>query len=312
MLSPALIAIIASIALMPNIPYSPLHPVHANITGVATLAVSSVANPGDSLFVGNPGDTFTLQVLLDNAPALVGYDVSLIYNGHAIHASSVDFLMHTPFVGHSPLILHNNVSDASGVIRSTEVLQGGDSVDVTDFTTGPLPIFTVTFTVVARASSPLHIITDQECICQSLVVLDSGSVVDQPVITFDGMFFAEPNVQLSKWNATIANNQKTSILAHGDKSVTLISEVRLRSNETVAGYAFVVFDIIDPNGVDNPLLSNTVFILPGQQLQVTANFNFGTLTGVYTVFVTLWRGSDPNAMAPFETATGQHFQVKAK
>ena len=294
-------SITIAITLLALLPISALPRVHA------TTQASLVVNP--SFTVGNPGDVFTVEVDVDNVASLVAYDVQLHYNGLAVHAQSVDFS--GPFAGSScnTLVLIHSSSDPVGLIRSAVTTFSGCNVNVDDFTTGPVPVFVATFTVASRANSAFHVTTDSECACSALAQIDmSGNIVAVPHSSTDGNFFAEPNITFhSSYNITETPRQPK--LSQGFTSVTLSSTLRLPNGELLSGFAYVVFDVITPSGKDVTIQSNEVFLNPGNIVTVSASFSFGTQVGTYSVFGTLWRGSAPNAIVPFETLTGQTFQV---
>ncbi len=284
-----------------------LLPISALPRAHAMTQASLVVNP--SFTVGNPGDVFTVEVDVDNVASLVAYDVQLHYNGAAVHAQSVDFS--GPFMGSgcNTLVLINSASDAVGLVRSAVTTFSGCNVNIDDFTTGPVPIFVVTFTVASRANSVFHISTDSETAGSALAQIDSsGNIVAVPHSSSDGNFFAEPNITFhSSYNVTETPRQPK--LSQGVTSVVLSSTIRLPNGELLSGFAFVVFDVITPSGNDVTIQSNEVFLNPGNLVTVSATFSFGTQVGTYTVFGTLWRGSAPIAIVPFATLTGQAFQV---
>lgn len=241
--------------------------------------------------------------MVDQVPKLLAYDVQLHYNGGGLSASSVDFS--GPFAGSSctlfPVLESKN--DATGIIRAAVTTFSGCTVDIT----GPTPIFVVTFTVVARQNSPLHILTDFEAAGEALV---DGSLMAVGHSSTDGFFFAEPNIRFQKtFNVTTTPRQPK--ISQGMDSVVLSSGLRLERTESLPGFALVVYDIITPTGKPLTVTSNEVFLLPGDSVTVMATFKFGTQTGTYEVFGTLWRGggANPPAFVPFETLTGQTFRV---
>ncbi len=292
----------------------------------AALAVQAGPTQGNSLAAGNPGDMFTVQVLISGVTALVGYDVTLHYNNLALIATSVDFGTNTVFCLDAQGVPHSGGCRAtetfaqinqvdSGIVRSAVSLLSGDTMNV-DALSGALPVFIVTFQVVARANSPLHIFPDDECGCNGIAAIVNG--VSTPVAhdTFDGAFFAEPNILLV---AAYANFSfagafpQTSHVHKGQTSTTLKSTISLGSSETLAGFAFVVFDVVDPHGNTIEVVSNELVLLPGDMKTVSAAFPFSSdctvSCGTYVILVTLWRGGIDTDMAPFQQATGFHFRV---
>ena len=294
-------SITIAITLLTLLPISALPRAHA------TTQASLVVNP--SFTVGNPADVFTVEVDVDNVASLVAYDVQLHYNGAAVHAQSVDFS--GPFAGSgcNTLVLIHSSSDPVGLIRSAVTTFSGCNVNVDDFTTGPVPVFVATFTVASRANSAFHVTLDSECACSALAQIDtSGNIVAVPHSSADGNFFAEPNITFhSSYNITTTPRQPK--LSQGFTSVVLSSTIRLPNGEKLSGFAFVVYDVITPSGNDVTIQSNEVFLNPGNIATVSATFSFGTQVGTYSTFGTLWRGSAPNAIAPFATLSGQNFQV---
>lgn len=296
-LSSIVIAIIATLAFVPSVT------IRAHAVPMASLAVDPPSTPG------NPGDIFTINVLVDNVQSLVAYDVQLHYNGNGIHATSVDFS--GPFAGSgcSVFPVVESVSDAAGAIRAAVTTFAGCTVAVSDLTTGPVPVFAVTFQVVARQSSPLHISTDSECACSALAqVSTNGNVVGVPHTTTDGHFFAEPNIVFQQ-TYNVTSTPRNPKLSTGASSVVLSSVINLDRTETLAGFAFVVFDVITPTGKDITLTSREVFLNPGQSATLTVTFNFGSQAGTYEVFGTVSRGSSFDTVVPFQTLTGQNFRV---
>ena len=319
-LSPVLIAIIASMSLLSS---TAIPQVFAQS---ASLSVQAGPMQGNSLAAGNPGDTFTVQVLVSDVSNLVGYDVTLHYNNLALTATSVDFGTNTVFCLDAQGVPHSGGCRASrtfvqmnqldtGIIRSAQSLLSGETMNV-DALSGALPAFIVTFTVVARANSPLHIFPDDECGCVSIAAIVDGQSTPVSHTTNDGAFFAEPNILLvaAYANASFAGaTPKTSHLKRGDTSTTLQSTISLGSNETLAGFAFVVFDVVGPHGATFEVVSNELVLLPGDLKTVSASFPFSSdcsvSCGTYVILVTLWRGGVDSATAPFQQATGFHFRV---
>jgi hypothetical protein len=296
-------SITIAIALLALLPISALPRAHA------VTQASLVVNP--SFTVGNPGDVFTVEVDVDNVASLVAYDVQLHYNGAAVNVQSVDFS--GPFAGSgcNTLVLIHSFSDPVGLIRSAVTTFSGCSVNVDDFTTGPVPVFVATFAVVSTANSVFHVTADSECACSALAQIDmSGNIVAVPHSSSDGNFFAEPNIVFHT-TYFVTSTPRQPKLSQGFTSVVLSSNIRLANGETLSGFAFVVFDVITPTGNDVTVQSNEVFLNPGDSATVSATFSFGTQVGTYSMFGTLWRGSAPNAIVPFTTATGQTFQVHA-
>lgn len=289
-----LLAITATLGILPTaVP-------RAHALGTASLTVSP------SFTAGNPGDVFTVQVSVDNVANLAGYDVQLNYNGIAIHATSVDFT--GPFTGVCPTFpIGQTVSDSAGVVRSTLVTLGGCSTTVSDLSTGPTPVFTVTYTVVARASSPLTVSTDSDCSCNTLAALVNNVAVAVSHDTFNGNFFAEPNIVFHQ-TYNVTSDPRTAKEVNGAATVRLSSEVFIDRSENLAGFVFVVFDIFTPDGKDVTVQSQTIFLGVGASFVFTLTHTW-SVKGTYSTTVTLVRGSQIFAAVPFESLTGQNFRV---
>jgi len=313
---------ITTLALLPAAPVLP----RVNAQGTSALYVADAF--GNIAFAGNPGDSFTVSVFISNVENLVGYDVILRYNHFALTATNVVFdtnvdhsvntvfCMDDIFTPHIPCrdsqVSAQIFQDATGTIRSARSLKSGVTMNV-DSNTGDLPALVVTFMSKVRESAVIHIATDEECACNGLAVIMGGQSVGIPHTTADATFFTEPNILFHSWNATISQSQKTLFLDRGETSVTLVSKLKLSSKETVPGFAFVVFDVLDPQGGDTPVVSNTVVLVPGDIKTVTGAYTFSSdcsvSCGTYLILVTLWRGSVPEAIVAFQQSTGQHFQV---
>jgi len=290
-----IIAITATLGILPSaIP-------RAHALSMASLAVDP------NFAAGNPGDIFTFNVLVDNVASLAGFDVQLHYNGAAINAQSVDFS--GPFAGTGCGIfpIQQTVSDSAGLIRSAEVTLAGCTTDVTDFTTGAVPVFTANFIVVSRANSALHVTTDSECSCSSLAAISNGTPIGVAHTSSDGHFFAEPSITFQK-TFNVTTSPRNAIEVNGAATVTFESGVILRHGETLAGFVYVVFDVITPGGTDITLVSQEIFLPIGSSFTLTATHTFSQ-TGRYETFGTLFRGSDITAVVPFETLNGQTFKV---
>ena len=284
-LSSVTIIVLATLAILPAIP------IRAYAAPAASLSVSP------AIVAGNPGDTFAVTVAVDQVAALIAYDVQLNYNGLALHAKSVDFS--GPYAGSTCQLLPviESFSDATGTVRAALTTLNGCTVDIT----GPTPVFVVTYQVLTRLNSALHISTDSECACSSLAQFVSSNILTVAHTTSDGTFFAEPNIVF------IPFGNVTSVPIHpkvhkGETSITLNAILTMGATEAVPGFTFVVFDIVTPTGATVTLTSNQAFVQPGTTATVSALYHFGTQTGHYTVFATLWRGSDPTALFPFQTA----------
>ena len=291
-LSSVTIIVLATLAILPAIP------IRAYATPAAALSVSP------AIVAGNPGDTFAITVAVDQVTALVAYDVQLNYNGLALTAMNVDFS--GPYAGSACQILPviESFSDATGTVRAALTTLNGCTVDISS----PTPIFVVTFQVLTRQNSPLHISTDSDCACSSLAQYVSGNILTVDHTTSDGTFFAEPNIVF------IPLGNVTAVPVHpkvhkGDTSTKVEAIVTMSATETLPGFVFVVFDIVTPTGATVTLTSNQAFVQPGTTATVSATYNFGTQTGFYTVFGTIYRGSDPTALFPFQTAAGFRLHV---
>lgn len=257
---------------------------------------------------GNPGDVFAISVLVDNVVNLAGFDVQLHYNGAALNIlGAVDFS--GPFAGTGCTIfpIQQTASDAAGLIRSAQVTLGGCTTTVSDLVTGPVAVFTANFVVASRANSGLHITTDSECACASLAAISNGNPISVTHTSSDGNFFAEPNIVFQKtFNVTtVPRNAKT---VNGAAAVTFESGIILHRGETLAGFVFVVYDIITPSGADITLTSAEIFLGVGASFTLSSTHTFSE-KGTYQTFATLFRGSDITAVVAFETLNGQNFKL---
>jgi hypothetical protein len=300
LISPIIIALITLLSILPAAPIR----VHAAST--AAINVNLSPETGPQVVVGNPGDVFTATVTVDAVSQLLGYSVTLLYNGITIHVTSVDFT--GPFAGFPTLTLNQGCSDATGVCASSETLLGASPVDITS----PTPVMTITYTVVARTVSDLHVVTDTECACASLAGFSNGHVIAVPHTTLDGKFFAEPNILFQK-SFNVTADPKITKLSSGATTVTLSSGLILHHNESVAGFAQVIFDIVaisGPNaGTTYTVSSNVAFFLVGSTITVTGTFHLPKVSATYALFGTLLRGPDVAILAPFDFRSGQTFKV---
>jgi hypothetical protein len=246
--------------------------------------------------------------MVNNVANLAGFDVQLHYNGAALNAvQPVDFS--GPFAGTGCTIfpIQQTASDSAGLIRSAEVTLSGCTTTISDLSTGAVSIFTVTFVVVSRANSLLHVTTDSECACSSLAAISNGNPIGVAHTTSDGHFFAEPNIVFQKtFNVTtVPRNAK---LVNGAAPVTFVSVVFLDKVETLAGFVYVVYDIITPGGTDITFRSQEIFLGVGAIFTFSQTHTFSQ-KGTYEMFATIFRGSDITAVVPFQTVTGQTFKV---
>jgi hypothetical protein len=293
LLSPVIAILLATLAFIPAVP------INAHAQSGSSLSVTP------STFAGNPGDTFMVTVLVDQTTSLVAYDVQLNYNGAVLSAQSVDFS--GPFAGSTCTLLPvvESFSDATGSVRAAVTTLFGCTVDVTS----PTPVFVVTFKVLSRLNSPLHVSTDQQCACTPLAQFTGGSVIGVTNIAYsDGTFFGEPNI------AFISAGNVTTVPFHpkikkGDRSTQVEAFLTLGPTETVPGFAFVVFDIVSRSGATTTITSNEAFLSPGATQTVSATFTFPLHKDHYTVFATLWRGSSPTSIVMAGTAAPYLFNV---
>ncbi len=277
-------------------------------------AVDAALTVDPPIVIGNPGFVFTISVLISDVTDLKGYDVTMTWNPATLQVlSPVDFDGSTTvFDGMSSLVFARIVSQPSGTIRSAMSLTGAATVDV-DSGTGPKPVFTAMFEVLARANSPFHVFTDTECACEGIVADSGGGPAAVPHLAFDGVFFGVPDIKFQAWDVGVAPHMRTRELSQGETSVTLVAKLKLSTKETLAGFGFVVFDVLDPLGGDTPVVSDVKVLLPGDTVIVTAEFSYSAncaiSCGTYQVLGTLIRGSDPAAFEVFQTTTGRVFDV---
>jgi hypothetical protein len=293
-LSPVIAILLATLAFIPMVPIN----VHAQSGASLTASPTPIA--------GNPGDTFAVTVLVDGVMSLVAYDVQLNYNGAVLSAQSVDFS--GPFAGSACTILPvvESSSDATGSVRAAVTTLFGCTVDVTS----PTAVFVVTFKVLSRLNSPLHISTDQQCACTPLAQFTGGSVIGVTSISYsDGTFFGEPNIRfISAGNVTTVPFHPK--IKKGDRVAQVEAFLTLGPTETVPGFAFVVFDITGQfSGTTTTITSNEAFLSPGATQTVSAPFAFPLHKDHYTVFATLWRGSSPTSIVMAGTAAPYLFNV---
>ncbi len=330
-----LTAIILSISLLPSTIVSVGHAQGspalyiadyvANLSGTGTYPDSN----GVSIFTGNPGENFSIAVFMSHIDNLIGYDITLEYAPQMLRVAAVDtvdtvFCLDAVGVPHGScrgtcFFLCANVKNnpAVGLIRVIQLVSTPTNAMNVDDTTGDLPAFIVTFQAISREThnSALHIFTDGECACPSIEVSGFTGLAHS---TSDGAFYGEPNiVMLGVYqSASFATAIPTvSSLSLGQANVTLQSTLSLGANETVAGFAFVVFDVIYPNGTDVPAVSNTVILAPGDVRTVTAVLSFSSTCsascGTYQILATLWRGALEFDMVPFMHESGSRFWVSS-
>ncbi len=290
-------------AIVPSIPRG------YSIHGGAHLSVDPV------LLSGDPGNTIMVSVMVSDVTDLVAYDVELDYDTAALSATNCalgDFLpppappgtepgTGTVFEGMPRFYASTECNDATGVIRSAVTLLGGATKDVF----GPELVMIITFVVDNTVDTPLTINADSQ-----LVALVGGAASLIGYEKSDGSFLAPPQAQLHRWDASVSPSDRQKFLARGETMLTLVGTVRMTNKATRGGYAFVVFDIVDPNDVlVAQIPSNTVFVNPGEIVDVSAPYTFPATQGRYEIFATLWRGPSLDFFVAGESISGLHFFV---
>jgi len=280
---------------MAIVPEAPSLLVHAQ--GTATLEVSPAASAGDL------GSTITISIMLSNVDNLVGYDVGLSYDPSVLSAVGANFNSAPDvFTGLNPFVVTGSCSNNIGACESAQVLLGGASAMVSS-----AQLFSVDFKVLQGTPTSLTITKSD------IAALVSGSVVSVPVVVSNGNFLVPPSLTFILPNATVAAGQRTSRLSRGDTQVTLQGFISYDSTNVRAGFGGVLFDIIDPNGVDTPVTSNIAFFFPGQSATVTATYTFatsGNAIGTYHIIATMLRCPDPSSCVNGQTTTGLFFKLK--
>lgn len=290
MLSPILLALLAATAIVPSFP-------RANaMHGGAHLSVDPALSSGD------PGQMVAVSVLVSDVNDLLAYDVELNYNTAALSASC-EFSLGTVFDGMSVFPVVSECNDATGIVRSARALLGGATKDVSS----PEAIMYITFTVDQTLDSDLTINTDSQ-----LVALVGGSATSVAYQKTDGQFLAPPTVGLHRWDASVSPSDRQKFLGSGETSLTLVGTVRMQQLATRGGFAFIVFDVIAPDGsLVGQVQSNIVFVNPGEIKDVSAPYAFPPVAGRYELFATLWRGPSLDFFVPGDTVSGLHFFVNA-
>jgi hypothetical protein len=288
-----IIAISATLSLIPPAVYA---------ATPASLAVTPTP------ISGNPGDVFPVSIMLANAGQLAGYDVQLHFNGLSLQATSVDFSGPFAGTGCTLFVIQRSISNLAGLIRSAVSTFSGCTTPVSDLTTGPLAVFTVNFKVIARVNSPLHITTDSECACVGLATLSAnGSPVAIPHTTSDGTFAAQPNIIFSQRTNVTASFDCNQCF--GNNEVTLIAPLILPNTESLAGFAYVVFDVVTPSQRHLTVATQIVYLPVGSTITLTSKSASLTEAGVYQLYGTLYRSSDITGLVPFVTARGPSFNI---
>ncbi len=251
---------------------------------------------------GDPGDMFTVTVYVSDVMDLVAYDVQLDYNTAAISATC-EFDAGTVFDGMPVFVVPEGTicDDPTGVARSSRSLLGGVTKDVF----APQPVMILTFTVDSTQDSDLAINPGS-----ILVQLIGGDTVPVPYGIVNSVFLAPPTAQLHRWDASVSPSDRNKFLSRGETSVTLVGTVRMTNKAIRGGYAFVTFDVIGPDGSPVATLdSNTVFVNPGEIVDVSALYDFPSTQGRYELFATLHRGASLDFFVSGESTSGLHFFV---
>lgn len=253
------------------------------------------------LLSGDPGQTLSVAVMVSDVMDLVAYDVELNYNTAALSSTSCEFSAGTVFDGMSKFMVLQDCSNPTGTARSAVTLLGGATKDVST----PEAVMYITFVVDNSLDSPLSINTDS-----LLVAIVGGIATSVAYAATNGNFLAPPVVGLHRWDSSVAPSDRNKFLGKGETMVTLVGTVRMTNQATRGGYAFVVFDVIDPSGnLVDQVVSNTVFVNPGEIQDVSASYSFPATQGRYELFATLWRGPSLDFFVQGDTVSGLHFFV---
>ncbi len=264
---------------------------------LAARAQSPSLMTDSALYTGDPGQFFAVTVFLCDVSSLLAYDVTLSYNTNVLSAVSADFDTSTLAAGTPHFNVVTDVNDGVGEVRYAMTFTGGFMMDVP----GCMPALIVNMKVDQSADSPLNIINDQIVIGPSPTFLDHTAT--------GGLFQAPPTVQLHRWDASVSPSDRQKFLSKGETTLTLVGTVRMTNQAVRGGYAYVVFDIVGPNGELTQATSNTVFVNPGEIVNVFATYEFAAVTGRYEIFATLWRGPTADFFVQGESTTGAHFFV---
>ncbi len=298
LLSPILLALIGVMSIVPGIP------AYVAAQGSATVSVTPALSAGD---VGN---TFQVAIAAVGPSNVIGYDVSLTYDNSALSASSVDFDTSTVVAGKDHLNIVMLASDPIGEVRYAVTLLGGQSVD----TSGSASLVIITFTVIAAQDSDLTIVS------AAVVVNNNGVAEEVAVTTVNGLFLVPPVILLNAPFSSIFYTNGRAVpttkqdVRHihkaSDQPVHLVAFIQLDPAAPRAGFGGVVFDVIDPNGVDTPVVSTIGFMFPGDTVTVTGDYFYPSVLGAYQVIVSPLRCPFPDTcVAGTSSAVGLGFKV---
>jgi hypothetical protein len=291
LLTPLLLALLSVMAIVPEAPSLLVH-----AQGTANVAVSPASSAGDV------GSMITVAVTISNVDNLVGYDLVLSYDPTILSAVGANFnAAPDVFAGMSPFVVTGSCSDGVGACESAQVLLGGSMVTVST-----AQVFSVNFKVLTSTPSNL-LITKSD-----VASLVGGQVVSVPVTVSNGTFGVPPVLTFLIPNATA--NRVVSHLKHNQLQVTLTAFILFNSTNVRAGFGGVLFDVIDPHGVDTTLTSNIAFFFPGQSGTVTAVYSFntsGNALGNYNIIVTMLRCADPSSCVNGQSTSGTFFKLKS-
>jgi len=284
-ISPILLATLAMLTIIPAAPF------------VSVRAQPPTLMTDSAIYAGDPGSFFDVFVLMCDVNDLLAYDITVSYDTSILTAMAADFDTSTLVAGTPHFNVVASVSDPTGTVRYAMSFTGGYTQDVV----GCLPAMIISFVVQQTGDSAIDINDDDIVIGPPPAFLMHDTV--------DGLFQAPPAVQLHRWDASVSPSDRQKFLSKGETMLTLVGTVRLTNQAVRGGYAFIVFDIVGPNGELTQAVSNTVLVNPGEIVDVSAPYEFAAVTGRYEIFATLWRGPSLDLFVQGDTLTGLHFFV---
>ena len=165
----------------------------------------------------------------------------------------------------------------------------------------PEPVLIITFVVDNSLDSFFDITADQIVVGPTPTFLAHDTV--------DGEFLSPPVVEMHRFDVSVAPSDRQRFLSRGELSVTLVGTIRMHNLATRGGFGFIIFDIVDPTGNSFSVMSNIVFVNPGEIANVQATFTYSAIMGRYELFGTLFRGPTETFFVPGESTSGLHFFV---
>jgi len=260
-----------SLILVLIVNYAVLSVAFAPVT-LATLYVDPEEN------VYNPGDEFTVDISIADVADLYSWGIKVRWDRDLLIATDVvegPFLMYQPDGTAFVKVIYDNYIDAGCTTLGDWFGVSGSGV-----------LMTITFEVLDAGKTSLEIYYS--------VLLDSAT----PSVSInhtveDGSFETEAAANLVKKSAYPEHHHfdiSTQLAKDGDANQTLYS---LAKNIGPVGYdlyVYVVFEIVQDNGVVAMPTSDTVTVPPGTQVLLSADFGpLGDLdTGKYYVSASCW------------------------